>query len=451
MRAKGASRNGTLARVLENAGWLLAGKGVGAVLSLVYLGIATRTLGPAGFGQFVLILGVAQAISSLVSFQTWQAVVRFGMPHLQEGREEPLGRLLAFTLALDFGGAVAGCLIAVAGVDFLGDWFGWEARVRTEALLFAIVSLLTVRSTAIGILRLHDRFGVAATADAVMPVTRMIGALAVLAAGPSVTGFLIAWAVSEVATAAAYWWSAARVANGAMSPRRWRGLCGVGRDNPGLLAFVGITNANTTLNGAAKQAVTLLVGLFAGVAAAGHYRLAHQLGEALARVSEMLSRAIYAELTRVHFAAVGDTVAKLFRSSVRLAAIGAAVIIALLLLIGKPVLTLVAGPDFADAYPLLMLLGTAAALGFGGTSFEPALLATGRAGVALRMRIGSTALLAILLYLLLPRMGATGAGIAMLASAALGLLLFGAAAWRAVHQGEAAKARSFHSAPADDQ
>ncbi|QPQ54159.1 lipopolysaccharide biosynthesis protein [Allosphingosinicella flava] len=451
MRAGGASRNGTIARVLENAGWLLAGKGVGAALSLVYLGLATRTLGAAGFGQFVLILGIAQAIASFVGFQTWQGVVRFGMPHLQAGRRDSLGGVLALALALDFGGALAGCLIAIASIGFLGNHFGWDAAVRTEALLFAFVILLSVRSTAIGVLRLHDRFGMGATADTVTPIVRLIGAGIAVAAGASIKGFLIAWAASEIATAAVYWWFAAKVSKGTMSPAYWPKIGRVGRDNPGILKFVLITNANTTLGGAAKQVTVLLVGFFAGAAAAGHYRLAHQLGEALARVSEMLSRSVYAELTRVHFNNMGQNIAKLFRSSVRLAAIGAAVIIVLMLLIGKPALTLIAGPQFADAYPLLMLLGTAAALGLGGTSFEPALMATGRAGLALQLRFVSTAVLAGLLALLLPHLGATGAGIATLVSAGISLLLFGAAAWRVVHKDDAKKARNLEPAPSADQ
>ncbi|MGN6622487.1 MAG: lipopolysaccharide biosynthesis protein, partial [Sphingomonas sp.] len=41
----------------RNLGWLLASRGVLAVLSLVYLGIATRTLGVYNFGRFALING----------------------------------------------------------------------------------------------------------------------------------------------------------------------------------------------------------------------------------------------------------------------------------------------------------------------------------------------------------------------------------------------------------
>src|SRR3546814_13122105 len=66
----------------RNLGWLLAGRGVLAVLSLVYLGVATRTLGAAAFGRFALITGASQAIALPVGFQTLQIVVPFGVVHL---------------------------------------------------------------------------------------------------------------------------------------------------------------------------------------------------------------------------------------------------------------------------------------------------------------------------------------------------------------------------------
>src|SRR3546814_3924524 len=62
----------SIGRILENTAWLLGGKGVGALLSFVYLAIITRTLGPAGFGHFALILSTAQVISIIVSFESWQ-------------------------------------------------------------------------------------------------------------------------------------------------------------------------------------------------------------------------------------------------------------------------------------------------------------------------------------------------------------------------------------------
>jgi hypothetical protein len=79
-------------RALTNTGWLMGARGINAVLSLGYLALATRSLGLEGFGKFVLAVSFSQAIAGLASFQTWQAVVRWG-----HGREDPSrsGRLRA--------------------------------------------------------------------------------------------------------------------------------------------------------------------------------------------------------------------------------------------------------------------------------------------------------------------------------------------------------------------
>ena len=110
---------GLLRRALANVAWLLAGKGLGAVLSLIYLGLAVRTLGAEGFGQFTLVFGTAQTIAAVVSFQTWQIVIRYGVHHVSAGNEGALARLAGFCIGLDITEAIAGCLIAWGGVTLL--------------------------------------------------------------------------------------------------------------------------------------------------------------------------------------------------------------------------------------------------------------------------------------------------------------------------------------------
>lgn len=434
MRAKGVARSGTLARVVENAVWLLGGKLVGAILSLIYLGMATRTLGPDAFGQFVLVLGTGQAVGAIVGFSTWQVVVRYGMAHIQADRPDALGRLLAFCLALDAGAAVAGCALATIGIVLLGPQLGWDARLSRDALLFCFAVLLSFRSTAVGILRLHDRFGVAAAADAVTPVVRLLGAVMVVMIHSSIVGFLMAWAAAEVLTAATHWIAAFNATRAGLKPTHWRGIAQVGRDNPGLWRFAIVTNMGATLRAFSGQISVLLVGLVAGPAAAGGYRLAFQLGRALAKLSDLLARSMFAEIARVHVVRTAREMRKLVRKSTRFSLIGGVVIIVLLVLIGKPALGLVAGEPYLAAYPLLLMLGTAAALDLGGTSFEPALMATGRASLALRLRLAATILQVVLLAIFLPTYGVTGAAGATLAASLLGLILFGTIAWRVIYR-----------------
>lgn len=421
-------RTGSLGRIFQNLGWLLAGKGVGAVLSLVYLALAARLLGPRGFGEFTLVTGGAQAVAAFVTFQTWQIVVRYGLPHLQAGDRAAAARLGAFCLTIDLGAALAGCLVASLTVGLLGPRLGWPPGLALSGLGFSFVILLTTRSTAVGILRLHDRFGTGAAADAVTPITRFLGALAVVAAGATVGRFLLAWTAAEILTAAAYWIAVARAVPGAMTWPTPRALARAVRENAGIWHFTWMTNLNTTLDQGAKQAVVLLVGLFAGATGAGQYRLASQLTQALARISDMASRAMFSELARAHGSGDAGDFRRLILRAAALAAGAGAVIMLLLLCLGRVLLQLIGGPAYLGVYPLLVLLGLASALDLASVVFEPALVAMGRAGRALWVRIAATLGLLALLAVCLPLYGTEGAAVAVLAASAIALLLFARAA-----------------------
>ena len=285
-------------RALRNVGWLLTGKGVGAILSIVYLALATRSLGVQTFGVFTLILSTAQAVAALVGFQTWQIVVRFGMAHRERGSAAALARLIRFCLALDIGGALVGIIIAGVALWLMQGHFGWSAGLAWQAFGFSVVLLLSVRSTAVGILRLHDRFAIGAGADAVTPIARFVGAVIAVWQDASVTGFLIAWAAAEVLTATGYWISATRVAPHAIGG--WRGVSEAPSENPGIWHFALVTNLNPTVNAASRQFAVVLVGLLTGAAAAGNYRLAYQLSQSLVRLADLFARGVFPEVTRAH-------------------------------------------------------------------------------------------------------------------------------------------------------
>ena len=64
-------------RIFKNAGALVSGKGVAGILSLGYLAIAARSLGPADMGMLVLAHAYAMTIAGVARFQSWQAVIHF--------------------------------------------------------------------------------------------------------------------------------------------------------------------------------------------------------------------------------------------------------------------------------------------------------------------------------------------------------------------------------------
>lgn len=424
------SQSSSFRRALQNVGWLLTGKGVGAVLSLVYLGLATRSLGLERFGQFTLILSAGQAVAGFISFQSWQIVVRYGVALLGEDQRQALGRLTRFCALLDVCAALVGCVVAAVVIALLGPHLGWSSELRHEALLFCWVLVLSTRSTPVGILRLHDRFSVGAAADAATPIARFVGAIAAVLSGATVSGFLMAWAIAEVVTAVVYWAAAIRTDRSVIGPIR--GAAAVPGEYPGFWHFAWTVNVNATLDTGSKQLLIVLVGVIAGQAAAGAYRLAFQLSQALARLGDMFSRAIFPEFTRAHESGSADRLQKLFRQATRFTVTTGAVICVLAPILGQPILKLVGGNAFKGAYPILVLLSLATALDVMSVGFEPMLLGTGRSREIFRIRLVAVIALFAIAIVAMTQFGAIGAAGATLVSSVLALTGLVVSARRAV-------------------
>ena len=432
-RGSGGPQEG-FARILANTGWLLGGKGVGAVLSLAYLAIVTRTLGVADFGRFALVLSAANVIKTLVSFDSWQIVVRYGQPHLASGDGDALNRVLRFCILIDLGSALAGGLIAAFIILAFGPLMELSAGMGWQTWIFCMVMMITIRSSPTGVLRLFDRFDSGAFAETMIPVGRMIGAGLAWILMPGITGFLIAWGAAELLCAISYWWLALRVGGKRLgSWRAGRALDARG-ENPGIVGFLTATNLQTTPSSVGQQVAVLVVGLFVGPAGAGLYRLANQLANSLTKISSLLSRSIFVELSRTHSSHGHEALGTLFRRTNRLALVAGAVIIALILTIGHPLLGLIAGKAFLPAYPLLLLLGIAACIDLVGVSYRPLLMATDRASLSLRITLVSTGLLLGMQAALLPIYGTVGAAGANIAASIAGFAMMGLASRRVLKQ-----------------
>ncbi|MFC0203975.1 lipopolysaccharide biosynthesis protein [Novosphingobium soli] len=411
--------NDGLRRVGVNGGWLLAARLFQAVLSIAYLAIATRTLGLADFGRFALIVAVGQGIAAVVGFQTWQFVVSYGTRAQAQGDERGVERIIGFAALLDLAGALAGSLVALGVIALLGERLGLPRELYAAAFAFCFAILAAVRSTPIGVLRLDERFRDSALADAVTPSVRAGGALLAALLLPTVAGFLCAWAVSELATTAVYWWAALRRRRVAFAPE---GLRRLAREEPSLWRFVFLTNLSSTLTVTSKQFTLVLVGAFGGPAAAGMFRVAAQLAQAMVRATQTFSRAAYAELVR---AAAGGSDRPLLLQLTAVAGLAAAAMVGVAALFGEPLLHLIATREFSGAYLPIIVLVAAAGLDLFGFAFEPALTARGLAGAAFRLRLLASAVQAALLFLLLPLFGVIGGAWATFGGSLAAVLLTG--------------------------
>ncbi|MEM6267662.1 MAG: oligosaccharide flippase family protein, partial [Pseudomonadota bacterium] len=283
-------------RLFANIGWLLGGRGFNAVMSLVYLYLATHTLGIEKFGYFALIVALGQAITGLANFQTWQFIIRWSANGSSEDAEpepENVREATGFAIALDLLSVVIGTSAAALVIFTAPAWLPLPQDLLPLAFAYCVVSLLAIRTTPTGLLRLRFKFATATAAEAVQPSIRAIGALLAVWLMPDVHGFVLAWAASEIAVALALWIAATRIDR---IDFRALSLTRIPAKYSGVWAFVWSTNMSGSLTIASKQVVILLVGTFGGATLAGGYRVAAQLGQALVTLAQTVSKAIFPEL-----------------------------------------------------------------------------------------------------------------------------------------------------------
>jgi O-antigen/teichoic acid export membrane protein len=395
--------------IFRNIGWLLGSRGLNALLSLIYLALATRSLGVAGFGQFALIVVMAQAIAGIASFNTWQAVVRWGAGSDPQAAPRAAG----FALALDLVSLAAGLPLAALACWLAPLWLPLAPELRWPAFALCAATLIALRSTPTGLLRLHDRYDLATLAEATLPTTRAAGAVAAFFLSPGVAGFLAAWAVAEVACSLAYWGLARRLVR---IGRADLSLADLPAAEDGVWRFVLATNLSRTLAVTAKQAVLLAVGALGGAAMAGGFRVAAQLGQALVQLGEAVSRAVYPDFVRRSASAAGIAV----RMAVLAAGTGLVATL-LALLFGKPAITAVAGAQFAFVHAAMAVLVIAGAIDLAGASWDALLVARGRAGLSFMLRALPLALALAALPLAIAGWGLTGVALAMLGASGLTL------------------------------
>ncbi len=378
----------------------MGARGVNAVLSIVYLALATRALGLEGFGQFILAFTFAQSVVGFCSFQTWQGIVRWGQDKKQ------LPDATGFALALDGLTIVAGTVVAAAVLALAGDWLPLPGDLRAATFGLTVISLLSIRSTPIGILRLHDRYAKAASAESLTSVVRVLGAAVMALVAPTVLGFMAVWALAEVITAAAFWF----LARGTQ-PLFWRhlSLTRIPAQEPKAWSFVFGTSLSAAVVVASRQLLVLLVGVLGGAALAGIYRVAMQIGEGLLKLAQALLKATYPELVR------SPEVAREIAGRItRIAIITGLAAVALAFLGGRWLIGVIAGDEFLTAYTPMILLSAAAAVELVGASLEALLLARGKAMTNFLLRAVPTVIGLLALGWLIAVHGVAGASMAVL-------------------------------------
>lgn len=397
--------------ILKNASYLGSSKAVGAVLNLAALAFAGRGMTPELFGVLAVILAYVDGVSTVVEFQTWQTVVRFGTPALASGDLERFKDATRFSFALDIVAAVVAFVGAVILLPLLGHAVGIARSDLFIALVYCTLIPISSPSTPIGVLRALDRFDLLAAQKIVRPLLRAIGGAIAYFMGWGLAGFAAAWYIAEAVGEGCIWFIMAR-------ELRRRGIRGALR--PSLFKaprqirdawnFAWTTSFSTSIQSVWGPGANLLVGIVLGPTAAGLFKIADSLFRAAGRPAGFLDQSFYPEIMRLDPASKRPWKLAL-RSSAMVGGIAIA-LAAVFFIGGKPLIDLVFGHKYDGAYDLLQVMLLALIVSTIAFPLKSLLYMASRQRAALIAQIIATAGYMALLFVSMLAFGLIGVALA---------------------------------------
>ncbi len=401
--------------LLKNSGYLAVSRGIAGVCSIATLALAGRGLGVLLFGMLILITSYTKAASGVAKFQSWQLIVRYGGQGLAAGDPEQFKSSTGFAAALDILSGVIGMIIAVLLLPFIAGWAGIDRQYWWLAMFYCTLLPTMGAASPNGVLRTLDRFDLISWSSTLTPISRaMLAAVAFLADAPLAI-YVAIWFITDLAGDMYQWFLA------------WREL-----RRHGLHAGIRPTLKPTDLPGAWRFAIQinlavgvqtiwgpiarLAVGGLLGPVGAALFRIASSLADGAQKPADLLGKAFYPEIVRMDLKSKKPW--KLMIRGAVLATGIAALGILILLVGGKPLISLLFGKAFLGAYDPLLVLMLVPVLGVLSFPLAPMLYALGKAGGPLRAKLVASIVFFLSLAPLSLSLGVVGAAVAFVLATA---------------------------------
>lgn len=377
-RVHSAPAGGMRRRLLRNLAWVGSSQAVIAALGLVSLALTARTLGPAGLGVLAVAEAYARSIARLLHPEPWQALIKHGTEALEAGDTARFGRLVWLSLMVDVG---LGLVAAAVGIGLAGMAAGWMGAVGDNDALLAVAclaALVSPRPTAMGVLRIYDRFDILARMDMTIALFRLALVAIAWATDAGLDAFVllfVAWSTADGLLPLLAALPEMRRRGHALQPASPRAIAA---EHPGLVRLFVNSNLNVTLRQLRQRLDIVLLAGILPAAALGHYQLARRIGEAALRLGRPLGQVTFPEFARL--AARGDR--RRMRQLLIWSSLGlSAALLAILAPIAWQMdllLPLAFGPDFAGAAASVSIMAAAMALYMAGLTTGPALMSLDR-------------------------------------------------------------------------
>jgi O-antigen/teichoic acid export membrane protein len=411
--------------LVRNTAWNLVGQAMPAFVALAALPVLTRTLGAERFG----VLAIAWLLLTyLLDLGCGRATTRFVAQLIGAGQRRRVRAVTTIAVvAQAVLGILLGGLLALGAAAFVSGVLRVSAEHQAEATaafvwLAAAVPFVLLAGAYRGVLEAAQRFdlvnAIRVPASAAAYLVPVVGVVL----GWRLPGIVALLVVSRMLMAASYAWLAWRVVP------ETAGLAFERRELRAVVTFGGWLTVSTVVSPILVYAERLALGAAVSVEAVGYYAGAAEVMLRLLIVPASLIATLFPAFSALFGTGDRARIAALGYRAVKYLLLPLVAVVTLVVPFADALLGWWLGEAFAQAALAFQVLGVGVVLTAVGYVPSALLQAAGRADLTARFHLLELPVFGLLLVVLVPRYGITGAAVAWSARGLLdAALLYGAA------------------------
>lgn len=396
----------TLRRIVQNSGHLLSGNAVSAALGFVQGILTVRLIGDYQWGLLTAIIPFATNVNRLLSFRMNEVVVqRLGAAQANGKKAEGMATVKAAML-IEAVTSTFAFLVLMLLTPWAAVTFGKDPQTAPLFLLYGLIVLgnITTESST-GVLQALRRFDVITRINIVQSVFTIGAVLIAFLAQRSIVEIIFILTLGKTINGLGLTLFSLRQMREHFNADWWKTPLRSLPDVRGMFSFMLNTNLNGSVYLFTRDMIPLILAALVNPIAAGYFKLALGLINLIMLPLDPLIGPTYTEISRLVALKEWNGTRQLLRRVSLLTASLVFVVGGGLALTGWFLIPLIYGPQFAPAYPILLIL----LVGYGFANIfqwnRPLFLALGKPGYPMLIALLVGVVELILIFAFVPRFG----------------------------------------------
>ena len=326
---------------------------VSATISFASIALVTRILTIEQYGIFVIIQAFVLIVSQLVSFRSWEPLIKFGADAIEANNDNLLTNLIRVSFYVDILSAVAGWLLSLLVAYVLFEIEIWNQSTFYNVAIYSFVVLFNISGFSVGILRLKSKFNLLAFQQVLVQIIKLILISICWMKQLSLTAIIVCWMISELCGQLYLLIFGCRELK-----EKNIGLIGAVRKIEELKEYYTFLIANyfnATIRAVSREIDVIIIGYFVGKSEAGLYKLAVQMASIVGKITEPLYVILLPMFSKLRAAKEFTRINDLLIKLVVFICIGFVFIYIIAWVWGEELIRVVFPDEYANSYEILMV------------------------------------------------------------------------------------------------